>query len=281
MAAPSSPTRPSGPWALLWLGGMAGAAWVPLLLVDVLPWASPSAPLATAPAAPGGRATAAGAKPAASDSTAASLPPPQPLLASLAQPPTSFGARSSLWLDAERPATPQAPWPPGRAFAAEAGFPPEPEPTATATFAPAPSLSPARQQPLPGSVLLGGPLTLASLQEKPMVPAARLEQTLRARSADRLSAVPLHWRPTMEALIQGKNQVMPAEVVRLPAPHLKEPEEYPMAVQPDGVAETPVNPSAPSRQALERWAERQSPTPQDTVRPVVVVLEPLAAEPAP
>ena len=31
-----------------------------------------------------------------------------------------------------------------------------------------------------------------------MVPAARLEQTLRARSADRLSAVPLHWRPTME-----------------------------------------------------------------------------------
>jgi hypothetical protein len=112
-----------------------------------------------------------------------------------------------------------------------------------------------------------------------MVPAARLEQTLRARSADRLSAVPHHWRPTMEALVQGKHQVMPAEVVRLPAPHLKEPEEYPMAVQADGVAETPVNPSPPSRQALERWAERQSPTPQGTVRPVVVVLEPLAAEP--
>ncbi len=41
----------------------------------------------------------------------------------------------------------------------------------------------------------------------------------RARSADRLSAVPLHWRPTMEALIQWKNQVM------------QEPDEYPMAVQ--------------------------------------------------
>jgi hypothetical protein len=41
----------------------------------------------------------------------------------------------------------------------------------------------------------------------------------RARSVDRLSTVPLHWRPTMEALIQGKNQVM------------QEPEEYPMAVQ--------------------------------------------------
>jgi hypothetical protein len=54
-----------------------------------------------------------------------------------------------------------------------------------------------------------------------------------------------------------------------------------MAVQADGVAETSVNPSAPSRQALERWAERQSPTPQGTVRPVMVVLEPLAAESAP
>jgi hypothetical protein len=277
--APSSSARPSGPWALLWLGGMAGAAWVPLLLADSLPWTSPSAPLATAPAAPGASSAAKSADPGA---TAASLPPPQPFMASLAQPPASFGARSSLWLDGVRPDTPQAPRPPRRAFAAEAGFPPEPEPAATAAFAPAPSLSPARKQPLPGSVLLGGPLTLASLQEKPMVPAARLEQTLRARSTDRLSAVPLHWRPTMEALVQGKNNVMPAEVVRLPAHHLQKPEEYPMAVQPDGVAETPVNPSPPSRQALERWAERQSPTPQGTVRPVVVVLEPLAAEqPAP
>jgi hypothetical protein len=257
MAAPSSPNRPSGPWALLWFGGVAAAAWVPLLLADALPWGSTTTPLAFS-AAPTASTTP------SSGATAASLPPPQPLLASLAQPPASFGARSSLWLDGERAANPQAPWPP--------------EPPATAAFAPAP----VRQQLLPGSVLLGGPLTLASLQEKPMVPAARLEQTLRARSADRLSAVPLHWRPTMEALVQGKHQVMPAEVVRLPAPHLQEPEEYPMAVQPDGVAETPVNPSPPSRQALERWAERQSPTPQGTVRPVVVVLEPLAAEqPAP
>jgi hypothetical protein len=198
-------------------------------------------------------------------------------MASLAQPPASFAARSSLWLDGERPGTPQAPWPPRRqTWAGEPEVLAEPEaPAAAAAFAPARS----RSEPLPGSLLLGGPLTLASLHEKPMVPAARLEQTLRARSADRLSAVPLHWRPTMEALVQGKHQVMPAEVVRLPAPHLKEPEEYPMAVQADGVAETSVTPSAPSRQALERWAERQSPTPPGTVRPVMLVLEPLAAEP--
>ena len=249
--APSSSARPSGPWALLWLGGIAAAAWVPLLLADSLPWASPSEPLATAPAAPG--------------ATAASLPPLQPQVVSLAAAPLALGV------------PPIAPWPPRRqAWAGEPEVLAEAEaPAAAAAFAPGRS----RSEPVPGSLLLGGPLTLASLREKPMVPAARLEQTLRARSADRLSAVPHHWRPTMEALIQGKDQVMPAEVVRLPAPHLKEPEEYPMAVQADGVAETPVNPSPPSRQALERWAERQSPTPQGTVRPVVVVLEPLAAEP--
>jgi hypothetical protein len=48
-------------------------------------------------------------------------------------------------------------------------------------------------------------------------------------------------------------------------------------VHSDGVAETAVTPSAPSRQALARWAERQSPTPQGSVRPVIVVLEPMAA----
>jgi len=137
--------------------------------------------------------------------------------------------------------------------------------------------APGRQQPLPGSVLLGGPLTLASLHEKPMVPAARIEQALRARSTDRLADVPLPWRPSLEVLIQGQQRVLPAEVVHLPAPHLQTPEAYPMAVQSDGVAETAVTPSAPSRQALARWAERQSPTPQGSVRPVIVVLEPLAA----
>jgi len=270
MAAPSSPPRPCGPWALLWLGGIAAAAWVPLLLVDVLPWATPSAPVASTPAASGTRP---------SGSTAASLPPPQPFMASLAEPHAHFGAlgaRPAPWVVRERPSAPLPPQ--QQAWSAEPEILAAPEAPAAAAFTPGRS----RNGPLPGSLLLGGPLTLASLHEKPMVPAARLEQTLRARSADRLSAVPLHWRPTMEALVQGKHQVMPAEVVRLPAPHLKEPEEYPMAVQADGVAETPVNPSPPSRQALERWAERQNPTPQGTVRPVVVVLEPLAAEqPAP
>jgi hypothetical protein len=114
-----------------------------------------------------------------------------------------------------------------------------------------------------------------------MVPAARIEQALRARSADRLAAVPLHWRATMEALIQGQQRVLPTEVFHLPVSHLMKAEDYPMVVKADGVAETPVILSELSRQALERWAERQSPTPQGSVRPVMVVLEPLAAEPLP
>ena len=74
---------------------------------------------------------------------------------------------------------------------------------------------------------------------------------------------------------------MPADVVRLPAPHLRSPEEIPLAVRSDG-ADTTVEPASPrSKQALERWVERQaSPTPGQ-VRPVVVVLEPIPSEAAP
>jgi hypothetical protein len=54
-----------------------------------------------------------------------------------------------------------------------------------------------------------------------------------------------------------------------------------MALKPDGVAETTVTPPAHSREALERWAERQAPNPEGSVRPVMVVLEPLGPEPEP
>ena len=277
--APVSSSRTSRPWALLGLGGASAAVWIPLLMADSLPLASTAtAPSALVVPAPG--------------PSAASLP--QPLVATrLAPAPAPLVARPAPlvvrpaplvvarpapsrahprpWLASERrAASPMAPLLPRHETAK-----PKLLATAAATSADAPATG--RQQPLPGSVLLGGPLTLASLHEKPMVPAARIEQALRARSADRLAAVPLHWRPSMEALIQGQQRVLPAEVVHLPAPHLQTPESYPMAVQSDGVAETAVTPSAPSRQALTRWAERQSPTPQGSVRPVIVVLEPMAA----
>lgn len=249
MAPPPSPSgsrqKPAGPWALLWLGASAAAVWIPLLLVDALP----SPPRVAEPP------SAAISAPIASARATVPLAPPQAPAAIPAQ---------LLALESRRPAV-QSPAPPLHGIG-------------VGPISPGPSTP---EPQLRGSLLLGGPLTLASLNEKPMVSAARIERALRAASSNHLEAVPNHWRPTMEALIQGQQQVLPAEVVRVPAPHLKQPEEYPMAVLPDGVAETSVSPSPSSRQTLERWAARQKPPAEGGVRPVIVVLEPLAADPAP
>ncbi|MEB3318853.1 MAG: hypothetical protein VKO39_12035 [Cyanobacteriota bacterium] len=248
-----TPTPPkAAPWALLWLGSIAGGTWVPLLLADRLPSPAGRRPLQPAP-------------PLAAPPTVHSREPRRPILlpatpsiGSLpgAQRPESARSLSLAEATLRHPRT------------ATLTLPAE---VAPASLAPTP--------PISGSLLLGGPLGLESLREKPMVPAARLEQALRARSADRLEGVPPHWRPALRALVNGPERVLPAEVVRLPAPHVKSAEEYPMAVKPDGLAETSVPPPTQSKQTLERWAERQTPTPAGSVRPVLVVLEPLATEP--
>jgi len=272
MAAASSPGRRSGTLALLSLGGVTATIWISLLLADSLPWAS------TARAPSSLRAPSAGP-------TAAPRYQHEPMVANLAQAPSPLGARPKTLLHSKRPVSSTiTPLPPQRLESAK----PEaldkrasPQATAKAAEAEAAAPAPAGQHTLPGSLLLGGPLNLASLQEKPMVPAARIEQALRARSGDRLSAVPPQWRPTMEALIQGQEKVLPTEVVHLPAPHLKKREDCPIAVRSDGVAIPPLTLSELSRQALERWAKRQSLPPPGSVRPVMVVLEPLSAEPRP
>lgn len=132
--------------------------------------------------------------------------------------------------------------------------------------------------PISGALLLGGPLGLESLQERAMVPAARLEQALRARSRDRLDTVPARWRPAMRALLHGPEEVLPAEVVRLPAPHLKTPEEYPLVVKADGMAETNVTPPPRSKEMMERWAQHLKASPAGSARPILVVLEPLEVQ---
>jgi hypothetical protein len=209
--------------------------------------------------------------------TSAPASQPEPLVA--ARAPAPIGTRPRPLLHKKPPvvASTIAPLPPQRLETSKPEALARPDlPQASATPAAAPG-----QGPLPGSLLLGGPLTLASLQEKPMVPAARIEQALRDSSTERLSSVPSHWRLTMETMIQGQERVLPTEVVHLPAPHLNKPENYPMAVRSDGVAVPPVILSELSRQALERWAKRQSPTPRGSVRPVMVVLEPLITETRP
>ena len=250
-----SPT--AAPWALLWLGGIAAGVWLPLLLIDNLsppllsgsrlqPTIRPVAPAKAQGSLPGAMVdfgplalTGPGGGNAGSGATPAAL-----LLGSRDETPRLLSA-----IEAE-------PGQAGRAisFSDEA---------ATAS----------------GSLLLGGSLGLESLSEKAMVPAARTEQALRASAADRLQALPLHWRADMLVLLKGgPEHVLPAEVVHLPAPHLSQPEEIPLAVKRGGLADTTVQPSSiQSKQALERWAERQAPIPRGSVRPVVVVLEPIAA----
>jgi hypothetical protein len=250
---PSRP-EPAAPWAILWLGVMAAGTWIPLCLADRLagwhqeqpatiaiqkpPGSQPLIPLAPVASSP-----IEGFKP-----SIASLPPIRSQLAldqipsSPVQSPMAMATTDNGSIDTTSPI--------------------EPKPTLATS----------------GSLLLGGPLGLESLQEKPMVPAARLEVALRSRAEDRLGAVPAHWRPAMQALLNGEKRVLPAEVVRLPAPHLRTAEEYPMAVKPDGIAETTVTPSQRSRETIERWAQRQSPNPEGSTRPVIVVLEPLAPD---
>ncbi len=250
---PSPTNRSAGPWALLWLGAVASGLWLPLVISEAMPWPRQPHPNSKA-------------------LVAESLGPP---------PSISFPTRSPQTPPFPKPWINPSTSPPfdGEARRRQPLTMTNLNPERYAHLHQQNLLEPASAQDLSGALQLGGPLGLESLKEKAMVPAARLEQLLRARSADRLTAVPSHWRPAMRALLHGQEQVLPAEVVRLPAPHLHRAEEYPMALKPDGVAETIVTPSPRSREALERWAERQAPNPEGSVRPVIVVLEPLGPEP--
>ena len=238
---------PAAPWALLWLGTIAAAAWVPLLLADPHPRAAlrtpTSAPLLPTPLTSGAHPLLAAVPVTAGDRLESRGAP--------ANPPGNELLEPQAWITPHADARPADP-------------PRDPG-----------ALLP---QPIGGALLLGGPLGLESLNEKPMVPAARLEQALRARSPNRLDAVPPLWRPAMQALLQGPDRVLPAEVVRVPAPHLQTPEEYPLVMKADGIAETTVTPPRRSKETLERWARNATLPPSGSAKPLLLVLEPLPPE---
>jgi hypothetical protein len=248
--------QPAAPWALLWLGTFGTITWAPLLLMEKLPQpmrstgdANPLAvavpkqflpPVSPLPSRP--RARLAAMPTEDRPNPAGSLPLNG--VEGLRQPKAwAVRTTASTTVDLARDATPLVP-----------------------------------TTPISGSLLLGGPLGLESLREKPMVPAARVEQALRDSAADRLAVVPPQWRPAMQALLQGPERVLPAEVVRLPAPHLKDPEEYPLVVKSDGIAETTVTPPPRSKATMERWAKNVEASPPGSARPILVVLEPLQAD---
>jgi hypothetical protein len=251
------------PWALLWFGGMAACAWVPLLLSErSLPVHSPAHRSHRESAIAGYQAT--------------QTHPFSRKFPILSHQHDDSAGRSTLQsLAAHNPkerldgiSRQEGPIPHDAGFHLHPGGAPQPDPSAWLQEISAP----------PGSILLGGPLGLESLQEKAMVPAARTERALRIINADRLSAVPSHWRAAMQTLVKGSHHVLPAEIVRLPSPRITAAEEYPMVVKSDGIAETIVTPSPDSKQDLERWAERQAPVPAGSLRPVMVILEPIKTE---
>ena len=246
------PTPAAALWALFWLCGTALAVWLPLLLLDhfaKVPRAARRTPAPRTPPAPRPipRPLAARAALRAPQAPA----PLSPAFAALAYPYTRLARASTPFIDA---------W-----------FPPA-DPSETPQ--PGELVFPSRVRS--GTALLGGPLGLESIGEKDMVPAARTEQALRALAADPLQVFPRHWRHELQGLLRSARRVLPGEMVRIPAPHRRTPEEIPLAVSARGRAETTVAPSSPtSFQKLEGWAQRQSALPNGTVRPVVVVLEPI------
>lgn len=251
-------------WGVLWMVFTMTVAWVPALLADRLGPAPTEAALWESSEAP----------------ASGQSPIPFPVLTPLPLAESAAVAGTSIRREHRSEA---GDIPPGSGSPSSLAPPADPrvtnpqrpEPTETG-----PEFVGSALEDLPGSVLLGGPLGLESIHEKAMVPAARSEQAMRARSTDPLLALPPLWRRPMAVLLGGRSNLMTAEVVRLPATHLRRPEEIPLAVQGGGQAETTIEPSSPlSRRLIERWAAQQPTLPEGKVRPVLVVLEPLVAEP--
>lgn len=135
----------------------------------------------------------------------------------------------------------------------------------------------------PSGAMLLGNLDLSSLAEKPMLTAARLERSRQLAAPDPLSVVPKALKPTFRATIPQGERVIPAEIVRLPAPHLQTTEQFPLLLLPNGRVQGPTTfRSAASQQRVESWLARQPAVASGSVRPVLLKLEPLApASPLP
>lgn len=252
------PTPAAALWALFWLCGTALAVWLPLFLLDHFAKAPRAARRTPAPR-----------------TTPAPRPSPKPLAGrAAARAPQAPAPQSPAFAAPSYLGSPASSYP--RLARASAPYIPAWLPPADPSETPQPGelVFPSRVRS--GTALLGGPLGLESIGEKEMVPAARIEQALRALAADPLQVFPRHWRNELRGLVRSARRVLPGEMVRIPAPHRRTPEEIPLAVSDRGRAETTVAPSSPtSFQKLEGWAQRQSALPSGTVWPVVVVLEPI------
>jgi len=136
-------------------------------------------------------------------------------------------------------------------------------------------MAPLAQQ-LSGADALGGEITLASLQEPRMLPAARAEQQRWQRSGNPLAPLPLYWQHRLKQELAGGPPIQRALLVRVPVQQLLEPEEVAVLIDDAGAAEALNLPRQPQvRAAVEAWASRQQPAQEGQRQAVVIAAEPL------
>lgn len=129
---------------------------------------------------------------------------------------------------------------------------------------------------LEGADALGGEITLASLNEPKMLPAARAERLSWQRSGNPLSPLPLHWQNRLRQETAGGPPIQRADLVRVPVAQLQQREEVAVLIDAGGTAQSlnvPVQ--QPVRAAVEEWASRQPPADAGGLRAVVIAAEPL------
>jgi len=133
---------------------------------------------------------------------------------------------------------------------------------------------------LQGADALGGAVTLASLGEPRMVPAARAERLGWQRSGDPLSPLPLYWQNRLRQETAGGPPIQRAELVHLPVGRLQQREEVAVLIDDSGVAQGLDEPrQQPVREAVEAWASRQAPAEVGGLHAVVIAAEPLPPAP--
>jgi hypothetical protein len=135
---------------------------------------------------------------------------------------------------------------------------------------------PLAAQQLSGADALGGEITLASLNEPRMLPAARAQQLRWQRSGNPLAPLPLHWQERLKQELAGGPPIQRAQLVRVPVQQLQEPEEVAVLIDAAGGAEALNLPRQPQvRAAVEAWARRQQPAQEGQRQAVVIAAEPL------
>jgi len=213
------------------------------------------------------------------------LPPARQARTPVPAPPQPAGAavQDLLKPDPQRQAGPPQPGPalPGAAApprgtpSVAAGALPPSTPAVWVARAAAVTQAPPVQQ-LSGADVLGGEITLASLQEPRMLPAARAEQQRWQRSGNPLAPLPLHWQQRLKQELAGGPPIQRAQLVRVPVQQLQEPEEVAVLIDDAGAAEALNLPRQPQvRAAVEDWASRQLPAQEGQRQAVVIAAEPL------